>query len=141
VAKKNEDDDAPVKLKFKLSARSGEPGSGQVARQVRELIESGRLKAGDVLPSEDGLAEQLGVGRKVVRHAYGKLVDEGLLVRDFPRNKRVAGAKSRAGAKRPAAGGGGSKSAAKRRDSGSRQASKKKSSPTRKSTSKKSGKR
>jgi DNA-binding transcriptional regulator YhcF (GntR family) len=55
------------------------------------MINAGRLKAGDVLPSEDGLADQMGVGRKIVRAAYGTLVDEGLLLRDFPRNKRVAG--------------------------------------------------
>jgi DNA-binding FadR family transcriptional regulator len=95
VAKKSDDrGGAPVKLRIRVSGRSGESGSGQVARQVRELISSGRLKAGDVLPSEGGLAEQLGVGRKIVRHAYGKLVEEGLLVSDFPRNKRVAGKKS-----------------------------------------------
>ena len=99
MAMKSDDHGAPVRLKFKLSARSNESGSGQVAQQLRELIGSGRLKAGDVLPSEDGLAEQLGVGRKVVRHAYGKLVEEGLLVSDFPRNKRVAGKKSRPRAK------------------------------------------
>jgi GntR family transcriptional regulator/MocR family aminotransferase len=98
MAKKNAEGGAPVKLKLKLSARSKESGSGQVARQVREMISSGRLKAGDILPSEDGLAEQLGVGRKVVRYAYGKLVDEGLLVRDFPRNKRVADEVAKAGA-------------------------------------------
>jgi DNA-binding GntR family transcriptional regulator len=91
--------DTPVKLRFKLSGRSDESGSGQVARQLRELIGSGRLKPGDVLPSEDGLAEQLGVGRKIVRYAYGKLVEEGLLVRDFPRNKRVAAPKSRSRSK------------------------------------------
>jgi DNA-binding FadR family transcriptional regulator len=100
MAKKNDDGGgAPVKLKVRLSARSGESGSGQVARQLREMIAAGRLKQGDILPSEDGLAEQLGVGRKIVRYAYGKLVDEGLLVRDFPRNKRVAGKKSRPQAK------------------------------------------
>jgi DNA-binding FadR family transcriptional regulator len=99
MAKKNDEGGAPVKLKLKLSARSGESGSTQVANQLRELIGSGRLKADDVMPSEDGLADQLGVGRKVVRHAYGKLVEEGLLVKDFPRNKRVAGKKSGAGAK------------------------------------------
>jgi GntR family transcriptional regulator/MocR family aminotransferase len=98
VAKKS-DGGVPVKLKIRVSGRSDESGSGQVARQIRELIKGGRLKAGDVLPSEDGLAEQLGVGRKIVRYAYGKLVEEGLLVQDFPRNKRVAGVKSRAGAK------------------------------------------
>lgn len=145
MAKNNTDGNAPVKLKFKLSARSGESGSGQVARQLRELIASGRLKADDMLPSEDGLAEQLGVGRKVVRHAYGKLVEEGLLVSDFPRNKRVAGAKARAAAKGRAAGGGGSKSTGKGRANRSRQASKKSSSNRRatskKSASKKSAKR
>jgi DNA-binding FadR family transcriptional regulator len=96
VVKKSDSGDAPVKLRIKVSGRSDESGSGQVARQVRELIEAGRLAPGDVMPSEDGLAEQLGVGRKIVRHAYAKLVEEGLLVRDFPRNKRVAGKGSRA---------------------------------------------
>jgi GntR family transcriptional regulator/MocR family aminotransferase len=98
MAKKS-DDGVPVRLRIRMSTRSGESGSGQVARQVREMISSGRLKAGDVLPSEDGLAEQLGVGRKVVRYAYGKLVEEGLLIRDHPRNKRVAGKKPRPRAK------------------------------------------
>jgi DNA-binding FadR family transcriptional regulator len=98
MAKKIEDGQ-PVKLRMKVSGRSDESGSGQVARQLREMISAGRLKAGDALPSEDGLAEQLGVGRKVVRYAYAKLVEEGLLVRDHPRNKRVAGRKARAGAK------------------------------------------
>ncbi|HVG30547.1 MAG TPA: winged helix-turn-helix domain-containing protein [Pyrinomonadaceae bacterium] len=110
---------APIRLKLRLSARSGESGSGQVARQLRELIAAGRLKAGDVLPSEDGLAEQLDVGRKIVRHAYGKLVEEGLLVSDFPRNKRVADPKSRArkkpsAAKASAKKSGGSKKSARR---------------------------
>jgi DNA-binding FadR family transcriptional regulator len=99
MANANNGGEGPVKLKMKLSARSNDSGSGQVASQLREMIESGRLKAGDVLPSEDGLAEQLGVGRKVVRYAYAKLVDEGLLESDFPRNKRVAGKKSRPKAK------------------------------------------
>ncbi|MCA1816958.1 MAG: winged helix-turn-helix domain-containing protein [Acidobacteria bacterium] len=114
MAKKGAGDggDEPVKLRLRLSARSNEPGSTQVANHVRELISSGRLRAGDVLPSEDGLAAQLGVGRKVVRHAYGKLVEEGLLVRDFPRNKRVAG--KRAGARGSAARTSGRKSASKK---------------------------
>jgi GntR family transcriptional regulator/MocR family aminotransferase len=102
MAKKS-DGESPVKLRIKVGARSSESGSGQVANQLRELIRGGRLKAGQMLPSEDGLAEQLGVGRKVVRYAYGKLVDEGLLVRDFPHNKRVAGRKPQAGAKKKAA--------------------------------------
>ncbi|MFL6230892.1 MAG: winged helix-turn-helix domain-containing protein [Pyrinomonadaceae bacterium] len=107
MAKKS-DGDSPVKLRIKMSARSGESGSGQVVSQLRELIRGKQLKPGQVLPSEDGLAEQLGVGRKVVRYAYGKLVEEGLLVRDFPHNKRVAGGGSQGGAKKKAAAGKGS---------------------------------
>jgi DNA-binding FadR family transcriptional regulator len=99
ATKKTGGSEGAVKLRIKLGARSGESGSAQVARQVRELIDAGRLKPGDALPSEDGLAEQLGVGRKVVRHAYAKLVEEGLLVSDFPRNKKVAAKKSRSAAK------------------------------------------
>ena len=102
---------------MKVGARSSESGSGQVATQLREMIKDGRLKAGQVLPSEDGLAEQLGVGRKVVRYAYGKLVDEGLLVRDFPHNKRVAGGKPKAGATKKAASGTG-RAATKKKSAG-----------------------
>ncbi len=86
----------PVTLRIKIDTRSTEPKSRQVALQIRKLIEGGRLRPGDMLPSEDGLAEQLGVGRKVVRQAYGRLVEERLLVRDFPRNKRVAGSTKKA---------------------------------------------
>jgi DNA-binding FadR family transcriptional regulator len=118
VAKKSGGGGAAVKLRLRMSARSDESGSGQVARQLRELIGSGRLKTGDVLPSEDGLAEQLGVGRKVVRHAYGKLVEEGLLVRDHPRNKRVAKPKSRPRAKSYAPKAAAGKSASSRKSLG-----------------------
>ena len=90
----------PVTLKIKIDTRSTEPKSSQVALQIRKLIEGGRLRPGDMLPSEDGLAEQLGVGRKVVRQAYSTLVEERLLIRDFPRNKRVAGSTSKGAAKK-----------------------------------------
>ena len=113
--------DKPARVKVRLSDRSGESGSAQVTRQIRELIEGGRLKAGEVMPSEDGLAEQLGVGRKIVRSAYGKLVDEGLLVRDFPRNKRVAGARGKGqGAGKASSGKAGGKSSGRAAKKGSR---------------------
>jgi DNA-binding transcriptional regulator YhcF (GntR family) len=110
--------DKPAKLRIKMSNRSGESGAAQVARQIRELIEGGRLQAGEMMPSEDGLAEQLGVGRKIVRGAYAKLVEEGHLLSDFPRNKRVAGKKaggkgSKAGAAK--SGGKATKKSAKKR--------------------------
>ena len=39
----------------------------EVVRQIRDLIETGRLKEGDRLPSEAGLAERMGLSRATVR--------------------------------------------------------------------------
>lgn len=44
-----------------------------VAQQLLELIRNGTWKAGDVLPSEKQLVEQLGVGRSTVREALQNL--------------------------------------------------------------------
>lgn len=53
--------------------------SGMIVEQVRELIRQGRLVAGDRLPSERELAEQLGVSRVTVRDALRALEATGLL--------------------------------------------------------------
>ncbi len=79
-----------ARIRFKFDRRSEDSRSAQLTRHLEREIKAGSLKAGDVLPSEDGLAEQLGVGRKVVRLAYGALADAGLLVREHPFKKRVA---------------------------------------------------
>jgi len=47
--------------------------------QIRTLITSGQIKAGDKLPSERKLAEKLGVGRTHVRDALRKLEFYGIL--------------------------------------------------------------
>jgi len=44
-----------------------------VAQQLLELIRTGTWKAGDILPSEKQLVEQLGVGRSTVREALQNL--------------------------------------------------------------------
>lgn len=53
--------------------------SAMIVDQVRELIRSGRLVAGDRLPSERELAEQFGVSRVTVRDALRSLEATGLL--------------------------------------------------------------
>ncbi|NTU56503.1 MAG: winged helix-turn-helix transcriptional regulator [Anaerolineales bacterium] len=53
--------------------------SGQVAQQLRELINSGEYKPGDRIPSERELAERLGAGRPAVREALRELKAQGLL--------------------------------------------------------------
>ncbi len=51
----------------------------KIIRQIRELITSGQLKAGDRLPPERKLSERLGVGRTNVRDAIRKLEFYGIL--------------------------------------------------------------
>jgi GntR family transcriptional repressor for pyruvate dehydrogenase complex len=50
-----------------------------IIRQIRELISSGQLKAGDRLPSERMMSERFGVGRTYVRDAIRKLEFYGIL--------------------------------------------------------------
>nr|WP_244177185.1 GntR family transcriptional regulator [Streptomyces albus] len=53
----------------------------QLARQLEELIERGRLAPGSLLGNEIELAARLGLSRPTVRQAIQSLVDKGLLVR------------------------------------------------------------
>lgn len=55
--------------------------SDTVIDQIMELISTGALKAGDRLPTEHGLSEQLGVGRSSVREALKALETLGLVTR------------------------------------------------------------
>jgi GntR family transcriptional repressor for pyruvate dehydrogenase complex len=50
-----------------------------ILRQIRELISSGMLRPGDMLPSERELSERFGVGRSHVREAIKKLEFYGIL--------------------------------------------------------------
>ncbi|MDB5850822.1 MAG: DNA-binding protein [Rhodoferax sp.] len=54
--------------------------TGQLVRQLREAIHSGRLAAGEQLPPSRLLAEQLGVSRKTVNEAYARLTYDSLLI-------------------------------------------------------------
>lgn len=56
-----------------------ETPSEKIIKQIRSLISSGQLKAGDRLPSERKLAEKLNVSRGHVREAIQKLEFYGIL--------------------------------------------------------------
>lgn len=66
-------------LEFGIDRSDTEPFQSQIARQVRELVLSGRLKPGAKLPSSRSLSEQLGVARATVVEAYEQLSGEGYL--------------------------------------------------------------
>lgn len=53
----------------------------QVARQIEQAIEGGKLPPGSRLDNEIHLADQLGLSRPTMRRAIQQLVDKGLLVR------------------------------------------------------------
>jgi GntR family transcriptional regulator len=60
-------------------------------RVLHDWITGGRWSAGARLPSERALAEELGVGRTVLRRAIGGLVEAGLLEPAEPRGWAVVG--------------------------------------------------
>jgi GntR family transcriptional regulator / MocR family aminotransferase len=54
--------------------------TGQLYRQLRDAIESGRLASGEKMPPSRLLAEQLGVSRKTVSKVYARLTLGKLLI-------------------------------------------------------------
>lgn len=65
-----------------------EPAYRVVANAIEQGIMSGAIKAGDPLPSETALAEQLGVNRSTVREGI-RLLEENGLVRRRDGGKRL----------------------------------------------------
>ena len=80
-----------------LRRRDG-PLHAQLETQLRTAVRSGRLAAGERLPSSRALAAELGVSRGVVVEAYGQLAAEGYLtVRPGAAPRVAAGAAEAAG--------------------------------------------
>ena len=67
-----------------------EPIQQQIARQIRSLVLSGRLKPQAQLPSTRALSEELAVARATVVEAYEQLVSEGYLETRSGSGTRVA---------------------------------------------------
>src|SRR5947199_7488233 len=68
----------------------GAPLRGQLERELRDSIRTGRLRAGSRLPPSRVLAVELGVSRGVVVEAYSQLVAEGYLVARAGGGTRIA---------------------------------------------------
>lgn len=58
-----------------------EPIYLQIERYLKDLIDSGKVKAGELLPSENQISEEFAVTRMTVRLAYNNLVKEGYITR------------------------------------------------------------
>src|SRR5947209_5034635 len=66
-------------LPLRLDRESSAPLRAQLELALREAIQSGRLRAGERLPSSRRLAAELGVSRGTVIDCYAQLEAEGYL--------------------------------------------------------------
>jgi GntR family transcriptional regulator len=75
---------------FQADPKSELPVGVQLAWRLRALISSGRLAAGDQMPSVRALADWAGVNVNTVRGVYARLEDEGLVATLHGRGTFVA---------------------------------------------------
>ena len=64
---------------FHYNGSSRIPAHVQLEEQVKVALALGKLRPGDVLPSIRQVEDEIGVGRMIVRKAYQRLQDAGLL--------------------------------------------------------------
>jgi DNA-binding transcriptional regulator YhcF (GntR family) len=67
----------------------------QLTDQLGDLISTGALAVGSLLPSERTLANSLGVARNVVRGSYEYLEKAGIVQREGRKGRRVRAKTSR----------------------------------------------
>ena len=66
-------------MEIRISAGDSQPIYAQIVSQVKHLVASGRLKAGDELPAIRSLAEQLLINPNTVARAYRELEGDGVV--------------------------------------------------------------
>jgi len=84
-----------VTLKIRVNRKSVESMTRQIANQLTNLISTGAVAVGNMLPSERTLADSLGVARNVVRGSYDYLEKAGLVQREGRAGRRVRSKSSR----------------------------------------------
>ena len=80
-------------LDIHIRAGSDETKTQQIFNQIASAILAGKFTRGDTITSERALAEQLGVSRNIVRNAYRRLEEHGLIETFSTSGRRVRGAK------------------------------------------------
>jgi DNA-binding FadR family transcriptional regulator len=80
-------------LNIRIRAGSDETKTQQIFNQIASAILAGKFTRGDAITSERALAEQLGVSRNIVRNAYRRLEEHGLIETFSTSGRRVRGAK------------------------------------------------
>ena len=80
-------------LNIRIRAGSDETKTQQIFNQIASAILAGKFTRGDAITSERALAIQLGVSRNIVRNAYRRLEEHGLIETFSTSGRRVRGAK------------------------------------------------
>ena len=75
---------------FRINNQSALPLYYQIKQNLLEMVTSGKILPGSLLPSEGEMGEYYGVARLTVRQAVGELVREGILLRERGRGTFVA---------------------------------------------------
>jgi DNA-binding transcriptional regulator YhcF (GntR family) len=89
-----------VKTTIRVNRKRPESMTKQITDQLTALIETGVMTAGEYLPSERDLANNLKVARNVVRGSYESLMKAGRIQSEGRKGRTVrsSGGKKRAGA-------------------------------------------
>ena len=66
-------------MKIEINRKDKTPVYIQITEQIKNMLHTGQITDGYMLPSERALAAELGVHRNTVTRAYGELKSEGLL--------------------------------------------------------------
>ena len=82
-------------LKIRINRKGVESMTRQITDQLGNLIHTGALTVGSMLPSERTLADSLGVARNVVRGSYEYLEKAGVVQREGKKGRRVRAKTSR----------------------------------------------
>jgi DNA-binding GntR family transcriptional regulator len=82
-------------VKIRVNRKSVESMTRQIAGQLENLISTGAVTVGSMLPSERTLADSLSVARNVVRGSYEYLEKAGMVQREGRAGRRVKSKTSR----------------------------------------------
>src|SRR5919112_1570383 len=80
-------------LNIRIRAGSDDTKTQQIFNQIASAILAGKVEAGESITSERALAERLGVSRNIVRNAYRRLEEQGLVETVSTSGRRVRASK------------------------------------------------
>ena len=82
-------------LNIRIRAGSDETKTQQIFNQIASAILAGKVGPGEAITSERALAERLGVSRNIVRNAYRRLEEQGLVETVSTSGRRVRASRKR----------------------------------------------